>query len=52
MVSVFRPPAQNITYLLNWLSQIIDFYNITYEKQVIIGDFNLTPEGSLGICIT
>ena len=28
---------------LNWLSQIIDFYSITCEKQIIIGDFNLTP---------
>ena len=44
MVSVYKPPAQNLTDLLNCLSQFIDFYNITYEKQVIIGDFNLTPD--------
>ena len=43
VVSVDKPPAQDATYFLNWLSQIIDFYSITYEKQVIIGDFNLTP---------
>ena len=44
MVSVFKPPAQDAAYFLNWLSQIIDFYSITYEKQFIIGDFNLTPD--------
>ena len=44
VVSVYKPPAQNTTYFHNWLSQIIDFYSITYEKQVIIGDFNLTPD--------
>ena len=28
----------------NWLSQFVGFYSIAYEKQVIIGDFNLTPD--------
>ena len=44
MVSVYNPPTQNAIYFLNCLSQIIDFYSITYEKQVMIGDFYLTPE--------
>ena len=44
MISVYKPPAQDVTYLVNWLSQIMDFYSITYEKQVIIRDFNLTPD--------
>ena len=44
MVSVYKPPAQNLTYLLNSLSRIIDFYSITYDTQVVIGDFNLTPD--------
>ena len=44
VVSVYKPAAQDATYFLNRLSQIIDFYSITYEKQVIIGDFNLTPD--------
>ena len=43
MVPVYKPPVQYRTYFNNWLSQIIDFYSITYEKQVVIGDFNLTP---------
>ena len=54
VVSVYKPPAQDATYFLNWLSQIIDFYSITYEKQVIKEDFNLTPYNksmkSLQIC--
>ena len=41
VVSVYKPPAQDATYFLNWLSQIIDFYSVMYEKQIIIGDFNL-----------
>ena len=40
-ISLYFPDA---TYFLNWLSQIIDFYSITYERQVIMGDFNLTPD--------
>ena len=43
MVPVYKPPVQYRTYFNYWLSQIIDFYSITYEKQVVIGDFNLTP---------
>ena len=43
VVSVDKPPAQDVTYFLNWLSQIIDFYSITHEKQVRT-DFNLTPD--------
>ena len=43
MVPVYKSPVQYRTYFNNWLSQIIDFYSITYEKQVVIGDFNLTP---------
>ena len=34
VVSAYKPPAQGSTYFLNWLSQIIDFYSITQEKQV------------------
>ena len=44
VVSVYKPPAEDATDFLNWLSQIIDFYSITYEKQVVMGDFNLTSD--------
>ena len=31
----YKPPAQDETYILNSLSQIIDYYSITYEKQAM-----------------
>ena len=56
MVSAYKPPAQDATDFLNGLSQIVDFYSVKYEKQVIIGDFNLTPDNKsmweLVVCIT
>ena len=36
VVSVYKPPAEDTTYFLNWLSQIVDFHGIRYGKQVII----------------
>ena len=36
VVSVCKPPAQDATYFLNQLSQIIDFHSITYGEQVLI----------------
>lgn len=44
MVSVYKPSAQNATYFLNWLSHIIEFFSITLEKQMIIGNFSLILE--------
>ena len=44
VVSVHKLPDQDASYFLTWLSQIIDFYSITYEKQVITGDFSLTAD--------
>ena len=44
MVSVYKPSPQDGTYFLNWLSQILDFCSTSYEKQVIIEDFNLNPD--------
>ena len=39
VVSVYKPPAQDTTYFLNWLSQIIDFYSITYVSEEIYNRF-------------
>ena len=44
MVSDYKPRALYANYFLNWLSQIIDFYSIRYEKQVIIRDFNAAAD--------
>ena len=57
MVSVYKPPGQGATYFLNWLSQIIEIYSITCEKQDIIGDFNLSPDNKcirkfVSTCVT
>ena len=52
VVSVYKPPAQDATYFLNWLSQIIDIHSIIYGKQVIIQLQIISAWGSLWICIT
>ena len=44
MVSVYKHRALDATYFLNWLSQIIDFFSIMYEKQVIIRGFNAAAD--------
>ena len=47
MVSVYKPPAQDAVYFLTGYSYLLTYnntYSITYEKQVIVGDFNLTPD--------
>ena len=44
VISVYKPPAQDAAYFLNCLSRIIYFYSIGYEKQVIIGNFNLVSD--------
>ena len=41
VVSIYKPPAQDATYFLGWLSQIIDFYSITHEKQFITSSLGL-----------
>ena len=43
LISIYRPPRQNIVYFLSNLSDIIDFYN-NYDRCVIIGDFNKEPD--------
>ena len=34
VVSVYKPAAPDVTYFLNSLSQIIDFYSITYRSKL------------------
>ena len=41
LISIYRPPRQNLDYFLSSLTDLIDFYN--FEKCVIIGDFNAEP---------
>jgi len=39
IVSVYRPPKQNLKYFISILSNLLAFYN--YSKCVVIGEFNL-----------
>ena len=38
VISVYRPPKQDLNYFLEHISNVIDFYN--FEKCMIIGDIN------------
>ena len=41
VVSIYKPPSQNNKYFLEELTKMIDYYSNIYEKQVIMGDFNI-----------
>ena len=43
LFSIYRPPSQNLKYFLENLTLLIDYYALTYENLVIMGDFNDTP---------
>ena len=45
IVSIYRPPKQNISYFLSNLSNLLDYYH--YDRCVIMGDFNIDPENDL-----
>ena len=40
-ISIYRSPSQNCDYFLNNLTEMIDFFNDTYENYLIMGDFNI-----------
>ena len=39
ILSIYRPPKQNINYSLNILSEGLHFYSKHYENICILGDF-------------
>ena len=41
IISIYRPPKQDLRYFLSILVSLMDFFN--YERCVIIGDFNAEP---------
>lgn len=41
IISIYRPPKQNLEYFLSILSDVVDFYNS--DRCIIIGDFNIEP---------
>ena len=43
VVSIYRPPSQNLVNFLTNLSEALDFYNRTYDNIIVAGDFNSEP---------
>ena len=46
LLSVYRPPNQNINFFLDKLSEALDIYSKHYENICNFGDFNATPENN------
>ena len=40
-LSIYKPPSQNSQYLLNSISDMLDYCSNHYEYKVIFGDFNM-----------
>ena len=40
VVSIYRPPDQNLDYFLSSITGLLDYYYKSYEHFVIMGDFN------------
>ena len=45
LITIYRPPKQQISYFLNNLSILLDFYN-SYDSIIINGDFNAEPNNN------
>ena len=43
VISVYRPPSQKSEYFLNELDKMSDYFSVSYDNHVIMGDFNLEP---------
>ena len=43
LVGIYRPPNMNESYFLGHLSRVIDLYSKTYDRILIMGDFNSEP---------
>ena len=41
VVSIYRPPDQNLDYFLSSITSLLDHYLTIYEDFVIMGDFNI-----------
>ena len=42
VISLYRPPRQSISYFIEHLSYLLDFYASKYSNVLIMGDFNET----------
>ena len=46
LLSIYRPPNQNINFFLDRLLEALDIYSKHYENICIFGDFNATLENN------
>jgi hypothetical protein len=47
LLSIYRPPHQDLKYFLTSLSDALSFYSVSYDNLLIVGDFNSTPESAI-----
>ena len=45
--AIYKPPSPNSQYVLDTLSDLLDFYSNKYDNKAILGDFNLKPTDPL-----
>ena len=43
LLGIYRPPSMNEKYFYDHLSRVVDYYTKTYDRIVIMGDFNSEP---------
>ena len=43
IIGIYRPPKMNEKYFYDQLSRVVDLYSKTYDRIVIMGDFNSEP---------
>ena len=43
ILAIYRPPSTNLSYFLNSLNDIVDKYYMSYDRIIILGDFNCEP---------
>ena len=50
-IGIYIPPSQKSQYFMNILADLLDFYSMQYENEVVLGDFNLKPKNliTLGV---
>ena len=43
IIGLYRPPNMNESYFIDNISRVIDYYSKSYERVIIMGDFNQDP---------
>ena len=45
--SIYKAPSQEGKYFLCYLTNLLEFYSSRYEKDIILGDFNIEVENKV-----